>query len=106
DVTDVCTYLGAKYGGWFPVWDPYLRPAGKKWIGEPRGGGGGAMVFCERGGKAAGFDPFPKDTDGFLKLCKALKEKNTPAGMALGNATGDGNTWCQWLFWAFGGKIV
>ena len=20
DVTDVCTYLGAKYGGWYPVW--------------------------------------------------------------------------------------
>jgi hypothetical protein len=24
----------------------------------------------------------------------------------LGNATGDGNTWCQWLVWAFGGKLV
>jgi multiple sugar transport system substrate-binding protein len=22
DVTDVCTYLGAKYGGWYPVCDP------------------------------------------------------------------------------------
>ena len=28
DVTDVCTYLGAKYGGWYPVCDPYLRPDG------------------------------------------------------------------------------
>src|SRR5437660_12045886 len=56
--------------------------------------------------KAAGFDSFPKDTDGFLKLCKALKEKNTPAGMALGNATGDANTWCNWLVWAHGGKLA
>ncbi len=37
---------------------------------------------------------------------KALKEKGTPPGFALGNATGDGNTWCQWLVWSFGGKLV
>ena len=106
DVTDVCTYLGAKYGGWYPVCDPYLRPDGKKWIGVPLGVAGVAMVYRESHMKAAGFDTFPKDTDGFLKLCKALKEKGTPPGFALGNATGDGNTWCQWLVWAFGGKLV
>jgi multiple sugar transport system substrate-binding protein len=38
-------------------------------------------------------------------LMKALKEKGTPGGMALGNATGDG-LWCNWLVWAFGGKLV
>ena len=32
---------------------------------------------------------FPSDMPGFLKLCQALKAKNTPAGFALGNATGD-----------------
>jgi multiple sugar transport system substrate-binding protein len=106
DVTDVCTYLGAKYGGWYPVCDPYLRPDGKKWIGVPLGVAGVCMVYRESHMKAAGFDAFPKDTDGFLKLCKALKEKGTPSGFALGNATGDGNTWCQWLVWAFGGKLV
>ncbi len=56
--------------------------------------------------KAAGFDTFPKDTDGFLKLCQALKAKGTPPGFALGNATGDANTWCHWLVWALGGKLV
>jgi multiple sugar transport system substrate-binding protein len=35
DVTDVCTYLGSKLGGFYPVCDPYLRPDGKKWIGVP-----------------------------------------------------------------------
>ena len=55
--------------------------------------------------KAAGFDTFPKDTDGFLELMKALKAKGTPGGMALGNATGD-SLWCNWLIWAFGGKLV
>ena len=37
DVTDVCEYLGKKYGGWYPVCEPYLRPDGKKWIGVPLG---------------------------------------------------------------------
>jgi len=26
-------------------------------------------------------------------LCKALKKNNTPAGFALGHATGDANGW-------------
>ena len=55
--------------------------------------------------KAAGFDTFPKDTDDFLKMFKAVKAKGMPGGMALGNATGDG-LWCNWLVWAFGGKLV
>jgi multiple sugar transport system substrate-binding protein len=37
---------------------------------------------------------------------KALKEKGTPGGFALGNATGDGNTWTHWLVWSHGGKLV
>jgi multiple sugar transport system substrate-binding protein len=106
DVSDVCSYLGAKYGGFYPVCDPYLRPDGKKWIGVPLGVAGVCMVYRESHIKAAGFDSFPKDTDGFLKLCKALKEKGTPPGMALGHATGDANTWCQTLLWGFGGKVV
>jgi multiple sugar transport system substrate-binding protein len=106
DVTDVCTYLGNKYGGFYPVCEPYLKPDGKKWIGVPLGVAGVAMNYRISAMKAAGFETFPKDTDGFLKLCKALKEKGTPAGFALGNATGDANTWCQWIVWAHGGKLV
>ena len=106
DVSDVCAYLGKKYGGFYPVCDPYLRPNGKTWIGVPLGVAGVCMVYRESHIKAAGFDKFPRDTDGFLKLCKALKDKGTPPGFALGNATGDGNTWCQWLVWSFGGKLV
>ena len=63
------------------------------------------MVYRESQVKAAGFDKFPRDTDGFLKLFKALKEKGTPGGMALGNATGDSG-WTSWLIWAFGGQMV
>ena len=34
-----------------------------------------------------------------------MKEKGTPAGFALGNATGDG-LWCNWLVWSHGGMLV
>ena len=105
DVTDLCDYLGKKYGGWYPACEAYLRPDGKRWIGVPLGAAGGIMVYRESQVKAAGFDKFPRDTDGFLKLFKALKEKGTPGGMALGNATGDSG-WTSWLIWAFGGQMV
>src|SRR3982751_7066666 len=105
DMTDVAEYLGRKYGGWYPAGEAFNRPGGKKWIALPLGAAGSMMVYRESMVKAAGFDSFPKDTDNFLKLFKALKEKNTPGGMALGNATGDG-LWSNWLVWAFGGKLV
>jgi multiple sugar transport system substrate-binding protein len=106
DVSDLANYLGKKYGGWFPICEQYLKPDGKKWIGVPFGAAGNALVYRESQVKAAGFSTFPKDTDGFLKLMQALKAKNTPGGFALGNATGDGNSWTHWLIWAFGGKLV
>ncbi len=105
DVTDLANYLGKKYGGWYPAAESYGKGA-KNWIAIPMGAAGNCMVYRSSHVKAAGFDAVPKDTAGFLKLCQALKEKGTPPGFALGNATGDGNVWCHWLFWAFGGKMV
>ena len=105
DVSDVCEYLGKKYGPWYPSALAYGRNEGR-WIAVPLGSGGNCMNYRESHLKAAGFKEFPKDTAGFLKLCQALKKNGTPPGFALGNATGDGNTWCQWLVWSFGGKLV
>jgi multiple sugar transport system substrate-binding protein len=104
DMTDVANYLAKKYGGWYPVCEQYLKQ-GNKWIGIPLGCAGNAIVYRESQVKAAGFDKFPRDMDGFLKLMKALKEKGTPGGFALGHATGD-QAWAHWLFWAFGGRLV
>jgi len=104
-VNDLCEYLGAKYGGWYPSVEAYLRPDGKNWIGVGLGSAGAMMVYRGSQVKAAGFDSFPKDTAGFLKMMKALKEKGTPGGMALGNATGDSG-WTHWMIWAFGGQLV
>ena len=78
DVTDVCDYLGKKYGGFYPVTEQYLKPDGKRWIGVPLGVAGVCLVYRESHVKAAGFDKFPRDTDGLLKLAKAMKEKGTP----------------------------
>ena len=105
DVTDLCEYLGKKYGGWYGACESYLRPDGKKWLGVPLGSAGAMMVYRESMLKAAGVDTFPKNTDDFLKMYKALAAKGTPGGMALGNATGDSG-WTHWLVWAFGGSIV
>ena len=105
DVSDLANYLGKKYGGWYPVCEAYLKQ-GNRWLGIPLGAAGSMMVYRESQVKAAGFATFPKTTDDFLKMMKALKEKGTPGGFALGHATGDANTWCYWLLWAFGGKMV
>src|SRR4051812_24630442 len=56
--------------------------------------------------KEAGFSEFPKDTKGFLELCKALKAKGHPAGFAHGKAVGDANNWSHWVVWSHGGKMV
>ncbi|HLG81214.1 MAG TPA: ABC transporter substrate-binding protein [Bradyrhizobium sp.] len=105
DVTDIATYLGEKNGGWYPVAEKYGKK-GNSWIAIPQGATGGCMNYRISHMKAAGFEEFPKDLPGFLKLCQNLKKNNTPAGFALGHATGDANGWTQWLLWAHGGKVV
>ena len=105
DVTDVANYLGGKYGGWVPSAEKYGR-SGNKWICVPVATTGSLMNYRISACEKAGFKEFPKDTGGFLELVKALKKNNTPAGMALGHASGDGNTWVHWALWAFGGNVV
>jgi multiple sugar transport system substrate-binding protein len=104
DVTDLANYLGNKYGGWYDMAKAYGMHD-KKWVAIMMGAAGNAVVYRESHVKAAGFDTVPRDMAGFLKLCQALKAKGTPAGFALGNATGD-SSWCHWLVWAHGGKLV
>ena len=58
DVTDLATYLGKKYGGWYPACEAYLRPDGKKWIGVALGAAGAMLVYRGSQIKAAGFDSY------------------------------------------------
>lgn len=105
DVSDIADYLGEKYGGWYEVCRRYGMRDGR-WICIPLGFLGGCLVYRQSMIEAAGFPKVPHDVDGFLKLCVALKRKNTPIGFALGNAVGDANAWCHWVVWAHGGKMV
>ena len=105
DVTDVCEYLGAKYGGWEPVCMKYGMKDGR-WIAVPMGGPGQEMVYRKSYVNEAGFDEFPKDVDNFIKLSKKLKTMGHPVGFALGHAVGDGNNWVHTWLWAYGGKTV
>lgn len=105
DVTDVAEYLGNKYGGWVPAAAAYGKSGGK-WIAIPVAFNGGYMNYRIKAMNDAGFKTFPADTASFLELCKALKAKNTPAGFALGHATGDANGWLHWVLWSHGGYLV
>jgi len=105
DVTDLAEYLGQKYGGWYDICREYAVYQGR-WIALPTGAGGGAWVHRKSMLAAAGFDTFPPDMAGFLKLCQALKARGTPPGLALGHATGDANGWTHWVLWGFGGKLT
>lgn len=105
DVSDVCDYLGGKYGGWYPIAEEYGKREGK-WINVPFTFSGNFLNYRISMMQDAGFDKFPEDTDGFMKLMKGLHEKGTPGGFALGNASGDGNCWTHWLLWSHGGKVV
>src|SRR2546425_10307066 len=44
DVTDLCNYLGGKYGGWYDVCKSYCTYKGK-WIAVPMGCAGNALPY-------------------------------------------------------------
>ncbi|MDF1586538.1 ABC transporter substrate-binding protein [Marinimicrococcus flavescens] len=102
---DLATYLGKKYGGWFPVCEIYGKNQEGQWIAMPIGGSGSTMVYRRSSVEKAGFDTFPSDFPGFLKLCQGLKKVGHPVGFALGNAVGDGG-WTDWILWGFDSSLV
>jgi multiple sugar transport system substrate-binding protein len=105
DVSDVADHLGKKYGGWAASAVTYGK-SGNKWIDIPVCYTGSLMNYRIASLQKAGFSKFPTTTDEFLELAKATKKNGTPGGMALGHASGDGNTWAYWCLWAFGGNMV
>ena len=104
-MNDVADYLGKKYGGWTDAAAATCKQ-GNKWLGIPVATIGGYMTYRKSAIDKAGFKEFPKDFPGFLELCKALKKNNTPAGFALGHASGDANAWLHWILWGHGAYTV
>jgi multiple sugar transport system substrate-binding protein len=105
DLTDLANYLGNKYGGWYDGPKAYATNDGK-FVGLPIATIGNAMVYRKSWVKQAGFEEFPKDTDGFLKLCQAMQKIGHPAGFTHGHGVGDGNNYAHWLLWSHGGAMV
>ena len=104
-MNDVADYLGKKYGGWTDA-AAITCKQGNDWLGIPVATIGGYMTYRKSAVDKAGFNEFPKDFPGFLEMCKALKKNNTPAGFALGHASGDANGWLHWMLWGHGAYTV
>ncbi len=82
DVTDVADYLGRKYGGWYPIAQTYGKSA-ERWIAIPSILVGVLPTYRISWVKQAGFDKFPADSDGFLKLCQQIAQGRTSGGFCL-----------------------
>ncbi len=107
DLTDLADYLGQKYGGWWPIVEKYGKDQKTgRWIAIPVGGSGNRFVHRKSWVNEAGFETVPEDLDGFLDMARKLKANGHPIGLALGNATGDANSWCHWLVWTHGGALT
>lgn len=105
DVSDVAAYLDDKYK-WMDLSKTYgINPQTGRWIQIPTMVNGNYPNYRISHMNNAGFNEFPKDTDGFLALCQALKGNGTPAGFSFGHATGD-QAWMYWMLFSFGGKIL
>jgi multiple sugar transport system substrate-binding protein len=104
-MNDVADYLGKKYGGWTDAAAKTCK-LGNDWLGIPVATNGGYMTYRKSATDKAGFKEFPKDFPSFLEMCKALKANNTPAGYALGHASGDANGWLHWVLWGHGAYTV
>ena len=105
DMTDVADYLAKKGGGWTKSGEAYGKLDGK-WIGVPVAATGALVAYRIGAMEKAGHKEFPKDLAGFADLIKGLNKNGTPAGMAVGHASGDANTWLHWALWSHGGNLI
>ena len=104
-MNDVADYLGKKYGGWTSA-AAITCTQDTEWLGIPVATIGGYLNYRTAAMEKAGFKTFPTDFPSFLELCKALKKNNTPAGFALGHASGDANAWLHWVLWGHNAWLV
>ncbi len=105
DLSDLAEYLGRKYGGWYDTARSY-GTRNKRWIALPQGAAAACLNYRSSHVRAAGFETIPDDHAGLLDLCRKLKKNGTPAGFALGHATGDANVFAHWCLWSHGGRVV
>jgi multiple sugar transport system substrate-binding protein len=107
ELTDVADYLGKRYGGWLFLAEKYgKRHNTNDWIGIPFGATAGPVIYRKSIIQSVGYNEIPNDHEKFLDLCQKLQKIGKPAGLALGNAVGDGNTFSNWLMWSHGAALL
>ena len=106
DLTDLAEYLGPEVRRLVSDRRAYGKASGRQVDRHAGRRLGGRIVYRKSWVNEAGFESMPKDLDGFLKLCQALKKNGHPIGLALGNARGRRQRLVHWLMWTFGGSVV
>lgn len=105
DMSDLVDHMSRAHGGLYDNARSYCYDNDvRHWVSFPVGCTGNAVNYRKSWAREAGFNEFPKDLDGMLKLARALKRNGHPIGFALGHAVGDANSWTHWILWAFGAK--
>jgi multiple sugar transport system substrate-binding protein len=104
---DVAKALEGTLGGFFDAARFFSKPsADTPWISLPQALAANALVVRESVAKRAGFTQAPKDLDAFAAFLQALHKTGMPAGFAFGNSPSDGQAFCSWLLWSFGGQLL
>jgi multiple sugar transport system substrate-binding protein len=103
DLTEVANDLDKTWEGWYDVAKQACIVEGK-WRALMVGQAPAAWNWRPDMFKEAGVDKFPDSFDELLVAAKKLKAKNTPVGMTLGQAAGDGRSTNYPVLYAFGGK--
>jgi multiple sugar transport system substrate-binding protein len=102
DVSDVAEALAKAEGGFYEVWPPSARVAGK-WLAVPHSIVGNAVAYRKSWLAEAGAKEFPQTWDEARKVFSALKKKGKPYGQTLGHTFGDAPAFTYPLLWSFGG---
>jgi multiple sugar transport system substrate-binding protein len=105
DVSDVCNYLGNKYGGWYDVCKSYCMEKGK-WVAVPMGCAGNAVVHRIRRHEGSGLQRIPEGPRGVPQARAGVQGEGHAARIRARQRHGDGNVWTHWLVWSHGGKMV
>ncbi|HEY0418987.1 MAG TPA: extracellular solute-binding protein, partial [Acetobacteraceae bacterium] len=103
DVTDLANEIGNTYGGWLES-GRAASMVGGRWKSLCIGQAPAAWNYRTDMFAAAGVNKFPDTFDDLLDAAKKLHARNTPIGMTLGHASGDGRSTNYPVLWAFGGR--
>ncbi len=102
DVSDLAEAVAKAEGGFYDVYTPSAKVAGK-WLAMPHSIIGNAVAYRRSWFKEAGAEQFPKTWDELRKVSAVLKKKGRPYGQTLGHTFGDAPTFTYPLLWSFGG---